>query len=628
MKVINTSHFVRRLRVWALLLAASFLFAGITVLAQHDMSNMPGMSKQKPKARSRRTTRPKQKPRRKKRTTRKKPGMSTMPGMDMGAKPSPAPKQSASPSSSPQTQMNMPGMQMPQASPSSSPQTPMNMPGMQMPQATPSSSPQTQMNMPGMQMPSASPNPQTSPEQKMDMPMPGASPSPATMEGMKGMNGLPANSMNTSLLVMSGSEMGVNVGESQKNVMWIGQMGSGTSWQPASTTMNMLDKIAGGWVLMFHYNLVTGINHQGGPRGVTKFESANWFMPMAFHKLGKGTLGLRGMFSAEPFTFPPGGSPLIFQTGETYKGRPLIDRQHPHDLWMELSAQYSMALSERSTWFTYFGYPGEPALGPPAFMHRASALENSSAPLSHHLQDSTHISFGVLTTGFTYRWFKVEGSIFNGREPDENRYNFEAHPWNSRSARVTFSPNNNWAIQVSYGFLKSPEASEPTTDIHRATASVQYNRPLKRGSWATAFIWGRNHTSNPLETHNLNGYTFESTINFLDKNYLYTRLELVDKNELLRPEDRLKLGIADDHPSFRIGGYTFGAARDIWQARKISMAIGSDLTFYSKPSVLDAIYGKNPVSWKIFLRFRPTRMEMGRPGGHQHEGNMKEMKPE
>jgi hypothetical protein len=388
----------------------------------------------------------------------------------------------------------------------------------------------------------------------------------------------------------------------------------------------MYHKASGGWLLMFHYNLVAGLNRQGGPRGITKAESANWFMPMAYHKLGKGTVQLRGMFSFEPFTFPPGGSPLLFQTGETFKGQPLIDKQHPHDLFMELSAQYTLPLRERGTWFTYFGYPGEPALGPVAFMHRASASENSSATLAHHLQDSTHISFGVLTTGFTYRWLKLEGSIFNGREPDENRYNFDRHKWNSRSARLSIMPNANWTMQVSYGFLRSPEGQEPDTDIRRATASVQYNKPLHRGNWASAFVWGRNHTSSPTEIHNLNGYTLESTVNFLDKNYLYTRLELVDKDELLRPSDRALLGITEDHPSFRIGAYTFGGARDIWNTDRVSFAIGSDLTFYSKPSALDRIYGTNPVSWKLFFRIRPGKMDMSTMHG-SHSNLSRESKP-
>lgn len=411
------------------------------------------------------------------------------------------------------------------------------------------------------------------------------------------------------LMVMNGDDMGIRVGSSDTNVMSMGAMGSGTSWQPSSGPMHMYHKQSGDWLLMFHYNFVAGVNRQGGPRGVAKAESANWFMPMAFRKLGPGTLQLRGMFSFEPFTFPPGGSPLLFQTGETYKGRPIIDAQHPHDLFMELSAQYTVPLSDRGTWFAYFGYPGEPALGPVAFMHRASASENSSAVLSHHLQDSSHITFGVLTTGFTYRWFKLEGSIFNGREPDENRYNFEAHRWNSRSARLSFAPNKNWSMQISHGLLRNPEALEPG-DVRRTTASISYNKPLERGNWATSLIWGRNHENHGGEIFNLNGYVAESTVNFLDKNYLYTRLELVDKNALLRDADRALLGIADHHPSFRIGAYTFGGARDIWNTDKASIAIGTDLTFYSKPAVLDAIYGSNPLSWKAYIRFRPGKMNM------------------
>ena len=422
--------------------------------------------------------------------------------------------------------------------------------------------------------------------------------------------------MDHGLLVVEDDEMFVRVGDSHANLMPMGRMGSGTAWQPASSIMPMLHKQVDDWLLMFHYNIVVGVNAQGGPRGVTKFESANWFMPSAMRRVGKGTLELRGMFSAEPFTFPPGGSPLLFQTGETYKGELIIDRQHPHDLFMELSATYTMPLGERGTWFVYGGYPGEPALGPTAFMHRTSASENTSAPLSHHIQDSTHISFGVVTTGFTYRWFKLEGSIFNGREPGENRYNFEANPWTSRSARLWFAPNDNWSMQVSHGFLRDPEALEPG-DVRRTTASISYNRRFERGNWASSLIWGRNHESHGDEIFNLNGYVAESTVNFLDRNYLYTRLELADKNQLLRDDDRAQLGITEHHPSFRIGAYTFGGSREIWNTEKHSLAVGSDVTFYSKPSILDSIYGTNPVSWKIFFRLRPQKMSMsGMHGTH------------
>ena len=223
--------------------------------------------------------------------------------------------------------------------------------------------------------------------------------------------------------------------------------GSGTSWQPASTPSYMIHKRVGDWALMFHGEAKIGVNAQGGPRGVAKFESQNWFMPMATRKVGRGTLELRGMFSAEPLTYSGAGSPQLFQSGEVYQGRPIIDAQHPHDVLMELSAKYTLPVGERGSWFAYFGYPGEPALGPVAFMHRASAAENPAAPLAHHLQDSTHVAFGVFTTGFTYRWLKVEGSVFNGREPDEDRYGFEAGPWDSRSVRVSVAPNSHWVFQ-------------------------------------------------------------------------------------------------------------------------------------------------------------------------------------
>jgi hypothetical protein len=243
-------------------------------------------------------------------------------------------------------------------------------------------------------------------------------------------------------------------------------------------------------------------------------------------------------------------------------------------------------------------------------MHRWSASENPSAPLTHHLQDSTHISFGVFSTGFTYRWLKLEGSLFNGREPDENRYNFEFHPWNSRSVRLSIAPTKNLSLQWSYGLLKDPEALKPG-DVRRMTASVSYNKRFSRGDWATSLIWGRNDESHTGDVETLNGYLAESTVNFLNKNYLYTRLELVDKTDLLSDSELQRLSIADPHAMFRVGAYTFGAARDVWKTDKFSLAVGSDVTFYSKPDMLNSIYGVNPVSGKFFIRIRPNRMTMG-----------------
>jgi hypothetical protein len=172
-------------------------------------------------------------------------------------------------------------------------------------------------------------------------------------------------------------------------------------------------------------------------------------------------------------------------------------------------------------------------------------------------------------------------------------------------------------MQVSYGFLKNPEALEPG-DIRRLTASVSYNKNFDGGNWSSSLIWGRNHGAHDGELYNTNGYTAESTLNFLDRNYVYTRLELVDKNELLAHDELHQLGLDGEHPSFRIGAYTFGAAREIWNTARLSVAVGGDFTFYSKPPVLDELYGGNPTSYKFFIRLRPSKMTMsGHNGMHQ-----------
>jgi hypothetical protein len=374
--------------------------------------------------------------------------------------------------------------------------------------------------------------------------------------------------------------------------------GSGTSWQPASVPGNEWMRSRGQWELMAHGVVFLTYNQQGGPRGVGKAESVNWLMLMEQHKLGRGTLLFRQMFSAESLTSPHPGFPELFQTGETYHGQPLVDHQHPHNVFAELSAYYSMPLTKRVSWELYGGPSAEPALGPVTYIHRASAAELPAAPLSHHLQDSTHTSFGVVTTGVVVDRVKIEGSVFNGREPNEERWSIQLAALDSWSARASVAPARNWTAEYSYGRLIHPEALEPG-DERRQSASIEYNRPLVKGNWATTVVWGRKHKD---ETGtNLNSYLLESTLNFRRSNYAYTRLELVDKDELF-PQ-------AAVHPAYRIGAYTFGGVRDLFQNHTWQFGLGADVTFYSKPAVLDTSYGANPVSFRIFLRLRPGRSE-------------------
>jgi hypothetical protein len=308
----------------------------------------------------------------------------------------------------------------------------------------------------------------------------------------------------------------------------------------------------------------------------------------------------REMFSGESLTAPHPGFPELFQTGETYHGQPLVDHQHPHNVFSELSLFYTLPFNGKVSWLFYGAAAGEPALGPVAYMHRASASELPMAPLSHHLQDSTHTSFGVITTGLTIDRFRLEGSVFNGREPDEKRYGIQFAPLDSWSARLSLAASRNWTTQYSYGRLERPEALEPGSQ-RRQTASAEYVRPFANGSWATSVVWGRVHKE--LENRNLNGYLLETTVNFKSRNYAFSRMELVDKDELF-PNNPLL-------PSFRIGAYTLGEVRDLVQSRLWQLAVGADFTFYSKPTALDSAYGQNPVSFQIFLRVRPPVSDHG-----------------
>jgi hypothetical protein len=356
-----------------------------------------------------------------------------------------------------------------------------------------------------------------------------------------------------------------------------------------------------GWELMAHGVIFTDYNQQGGPRGEGKAESVNWAMLMEQHALGSGTILFRQMFSAESLTSPHPGFPELFQTGETYHGEPLVDHQHPHNVFAELSLLYTLPLGEKFSWELYGGPSAEPALGPVTYIHRTSASELPMAPLSHHLQDSTHTSFGVVTTGLRIERVKLEACAFNGREPNEERWSIQPGALDSWSGRVSVAPGRDWTAQYSVGRLEHPEALEPGSQW-RQTASVEYNRPIAGGNWASSVVWGR--VQKIATNRILNGYLAESTLNFLRRDYVFTRLELVDKDELF-PQ-------AAVHPAYRIGAYTFGGVRDLVQTRAWQLGLGGDMIFYSKPAVLDAAYGVRPVSFEIFLRVRPG------PAAHSH----------
>ncbi|WP_423147812.1 hypothetical protein [Rubrolithibacter danxiaensis] len=385
--------------------------------------------------------------------------------------------------------------------------------------------------------------------------------------------------------------------------------GSGTAWLPDASPMYGIMLHSKKWMYMLHGNIDLRYTKQDltdkGSRGDEKFDAPNWFMAMAQRKVGKnGLFHWNAMLSLDPLTEGGFGYPLLFQSGESWNGVPLVDRQHPHDLFSELSVSYSHAFSKISDLSFYLGYPGEPAIGPVAFMHRPSALSNPDAPISHHWTDATHITFGVATMGFRYDKFKLEASSFTGREPNENRYNFDKPRFDSWSGRLSFNPSKNWALQISQAYIKSPEELHADENVNRTTASAIYSLPFGSEKWLNATaLWGLNKTKGH---DGENAALLEADLR-LQRFALYTRYEWVQKSVEELSLDESTYG---EDTLFPVNAITLGFNYDLFNLGPLRLAGGGQMTLYDADNRLDVLYGKNPLAGEAFLRLYPKLMKM------------------
>ncbi len=372
--------------------------------------------------------------------------------------------------------------------------------------------------------------------------------------------------------------------------------GSGTSWLPDATPHEGIHTSANGWMFMTHA-LINGVyDSQGGPRGGDKFFVPGMIMGMAQKEADNSTIGFRAMLSPDPF-MGANGYPLLLATGETADGRThLIDRQHPHDLFMELSTTYSYKFSPNSSFFVYAGLPGEPALGPSAFMHRTSGMDIPEAPITHHWLDSTHITFGVVTAGVVLDNVKLEASAFKGREPDQHRYDIESPKLDSYSARATWNPTKELSMQVSWGHITSPESLDPNTDENRLTASATYTTKFAGDNiWSTTFAWGRKMLK-PGPT--LDGFLLESEVILKNNWTFFTRAERVKENELL---DDIPAFVTP--PIFYVNKISVGGIYDWPIMDHLKFGIGALVSRYGIPDVAKPFYG-DPTSYMVFFRLK------------------------
>ena len=370
---------------------------------------------------------------------------------------------------------------------------------------------------------------------------------------------------------------------------------SGTSWQPDAASMDGIMSAQGDWMTMLHGYLNQVYDRQGGPRGADKEFAEGMFMAMAQRPLGEGTLGLRSMLSPDPL-MGKDGYPLLLQTGETADGvHPLLDRQHPHDLFMELAASYSHPLVGVQALFVYAGLPGEPALGPPAFMHRDSGMDDPEAPISHHWLDSTHVTYGVLTLGYVAGAFKFEASAFHGREPDQFRWNIETGRLDSSSLRLSWNPDERWSLELSRGRIHSPEQLQPQVDQGRTSASVMYERLFgDAGRWAATAAWGQDRNQ---PGHVLDAWLAESELMPEDRDTFFARLERVQEDELFGAGSPLAGQVVG------VGKLSLGYIHDWRPAEHLRLGLGGLISAYGLSGGVRSAYG-NPNSYMLFLRLK------------------------
>ena len=377
------------------------------------------------------------------------------------------------------------------------------------------------------------------------------------------------------------------------------RMGSGTTWIPDAVILPSRHWMKGEWMIMLHGFLFAQYDQESGPRGASQFGSLNWAMLMADRPLAGGRIQLRFMPSLDPATVGRCGYPMLLQSGETCNGAPLVDRQHPHDLFMELGALYERPVSSNLAVLLYAAPAGEPALGPVAFMHRPSAMDEPKAPLGHHWQDATHISFGVVTAGIFSRTWRLEASAFNGTEPNEERWDIDRMQLGSYSGRLTMNPSSNWSLTAGYGTLDNPERDVPPHTVRRFVASAMHGLSLHGdGQWASTLIYGRNQHEGEDASHSV---LLESEAVLDHHNTLFGRAELVQKSA-----HDLQLSVFPDQRLFSVGALSLGYIRELVRGRGVTFGLGARGTVNFAPRDLEAPYGsRTPLGAMVFLRLRP-----------------------
>jgi hypothetical protein len=407
----------------------------------------------------------------------------------------------------------------------------------------------------------------------------------------------------------------VHSSEDDRVVLFPPREASGTGWQPETTPMHSIHRRLGAWEVMFHGNVFVQLlyepdeRHRTGGFATTQFSSVNWMMAAARRPTAAGRVGVRATLSLEPWTVSDCGYLNFLASGEICEGDTIHDRQHPHDLFMEIAADYDRPLAGTRRWQLYAALAGEPALGPGGFPHRSSAMPNPVAPITHHWLDSTHLAFGVITGALYDRRWKAEVSVFNGREPDADRADVDLAALDSVAARISLMPTPRLTVQASAAHLTEAEeefAPRPRSDVRRVTASATYHRDLRAGGiWATTAAYGLNSGHELVPEGEFDTAThavlLETSASFAGRDTWFGRLEIAGKpaHDLHAHEFGASV--------FTVGKLQVGYTRHLPSWKGVTPGIGATVSGSLVPPALAPHYsGRFASGVGVFFNLRPA----------------------
>ncbi|WP_420476443.1 hypothetical protein [Noviherbaspirillum sp. ST9] len=201
----------------------------------------------------------------------------------------------------------------------------------------------------------------------------------------------------------------------------------------------------------------------------------------------------------------------------------------------------------------------------------------------------------TFSVGHAWQDLTFEGAAFSS--PDDGRppVGREPRKIDSRSARLSFSPLENWVVRLTRGTVSGLDHLVVGEQVRRTALSATYRRAFAEGDWEATLAWGRNSRKFRESTV---GYLVESAFRFDGVHSLFGRFEQVGSDEIVRENESLQRQL------FMMNKLTLGYAQDLRVTSSMRMDVGAYVTRYFVPSSMSPSYGSGPTAYMMFARVK------------------------